>query len=108
MQTLGNLINNEADMSLSAMTITDERKEILDFSIPYTTAQQFIIVLADNDKVTVFEDLAGMNIGVHLGITGDFLAQDIRLALFHLGEITGTIVADDLLANIFGKFCIGK
>lgn len=46
--------------------------------------------------------------GLGDGITGDFLAQDIRLALFHLGEITGTIVADDLLANIFGKFCIGK
>ncbi|GAA4440263.1 tRNA uridine-5-carboxymethylaminomethyl(34) synthesis GTPase MnmE [Ravibacter arvi] len=46
--------------------------------------------------------------GLDSGITGDFLAQDIRLALFHLGEITGTIVTDDLLANIFSKFCIGK
>jgi tRNA modification GTPase len=46
--------------------------------------------------------------GLDDGITGDFLAQDIRLALYHLGEITGTIVADDLLANIFSKFCIGK
>ncbi len=46
--------------------------------------------------------------GLGIGITGDFLAQDIRLALHHLGEITGTITTDDLLANIFGKFCIGK
>jgi len=46
--------------------------------------------------------------GLDTGITGDFLAQDIRLALHHLGEITGTIVTEDLLANIFGKFCIGK
>ncbi|MFB9296322.1 tRNA uridine-5-carboxymethylaminomethyl(34) synthesis GTPase MnmE [Persicitalea jodogahamensis] len=46
--------------------------------------------------------------GLDSGITGDFLAQDIRLALYHLGEITGTIVSDDLLANIFSKFCIGK
>ncbi len=46
--------------------------------------------------------------GLEIGITGDFLAQDIRLALHHLGEITGTITTDDLLANIFGKFCIGK
>ncbi|WP_247236422.1 tRNA uridine-5-carboxymethylaminomethyl(34) synthesis GTPase MnmE [Telluribacter sp. SYSU D00476] len=46
--------------------------------------------------------------GLDMGITGDFLAQDIRLALHHLGEITGTIVNDDLLANIFSKFCIGK
>jgi len=41
-------------------------------------------------------------------ITGDFLAQDIREALHHLGEITGQVTTDDLLDNIFSKFCIGK
>jgi tRNA modification GTPase len=41
-------------------------------------------------------------------VTGDFLALDIREALFHLGEITGEITTDDLLDNIFSKFCIGK
>ena len=46
--------------------------------------------------------------GLSQNITGDFLAQDIRFALHHLGEITGQITTDDLLANIFGKFCIGK
>jgi len=46
--------------------------------------------------------------GLHSGITGDFLAMDIRQSLFHLGEITGEITSDDLLANIFANFCIGK
>jgi tRNA modification GTPase len=46
--------------------------------------------------------------GLASGTTGDFLAQDIRVSLHHLGEITGTISTDDLLKNIFGKFCIGK
>ena len=45
---------------------------------------------------------------VELCIPGDLLAQDLRLALDGLGEITGTISTDDLLANIFSKFCIGK
>lgn len=40
--------------------------------------------------------------------TGDLLAQDIRHALQTLGEITGEITTDDLLDNIFSKFCIGK
>jgi tRNA modification GTPase len=46
--------------------------------------------------------------GLDTGITGDFLAMDIRQSLHHLGEITGQISSEDLLANIFSKFCIGK
>jgi tRNA modification GTPase len=46
--------------------------------------------------------------GMDGGITGDFLAMDIRQALHFLGEITGQVTTDDLLANIFSKFCIGK
>ncbi|KQS27071.1 tRNA uridine-5-carboxymethylaminomethyl(34) synthesis GTPase MnmE [Dyadobacter sp. Leaf189] len=58
--------------------------------------------------VKTFDSLTDVVNGLSLGVTGDFLAQDIRLALHHLGEITGTIVTDDLLENIFRKFCIGK
>ena len=46
--------------------------------------------------------------GLASGVTGDFLAMDIRQSLHHLGEITGEITTDDLLDNIFSKFCIGK
>lgn len=46
--------------------------------------------------------------GIDQQITNDFLAMDIRHALHHLGEITGEITTDDLLDNIFSKFCIGK
>lgn len=46
--------------------------------------------------------------GMDEGATGDFIAMDIRQSLHYLGEITGTITSDDLLANIFSKFCIGK
>ena len=46
--------------------------------------------------------------GIDTNVTGDFLAMDIRQALHHLGEITGEITTEDLLGNIFSKFCIGK
>lgn len=46
--------------------------------------------------------------GIDLKLSGELLAFDIRKALFHLGEITGEVTTDDLLANIFSKFCIGK
>ncbi|MFC2104812.1 tRNA uridine-5-carboxymethylaminomethyl(34) synthesis GTPase MnmE [Bacteroidota bacterium] len=46
--------------------------------------------------------------GLNSGVTGDFLAQDIREALHYLGEITGEITTDEVLGNIFKNFCIGK
>jgi tRNA modification GTPase len=54
------------------------------------------------------EALARVVTGLNTGITGDFLAMDIRQALHFLGEITGQITSDDLLENIFANFCIGK
>ncbi|RDV13915.1 tRNA uridine-5-carboxymethylaminomethyl(34) synthesis GTPase MnmE [Pontibacter diazotrophicus] len=46
--------------------------------------------------------------GLGLGVSNDLVAADIRRALYTLGEITGEITTDDLLENIFTKFCIGK
>ena len=53
-------------------------------------------------------DLDEVLTGLEKNITHELLAQDIRHALFHLGEITGEITTEDLLGNIFSKFCIGK
>jgi tRNA modification GTPase len=46
--------------------------------------------------------------GLSAGLTSDLLTTDIRKALHHLGEITGEITTDEILGNIFGRFCIGK
>ena len=54
------------------------------------------------------DTLIGVLNALKTGLTGDLIAQDLRHALHHLGEITGQISNDDLLKNIFGKFCIGK
>jgi tRNA modification GTPase len=52
--------------------------------------------------------LNDVNTAMESKISGDFLAIDIRQALHYLGTITGEITTDDLLGNIFSKFCIGK
>ncbi len=52
--------------------------------------------------------LASALTGLAAGISADWLAMDLRVALRELGAITGEIVTDDLLDSIFSKFCIGK
>ena len=46
--------------------------------------------------------------GLRNGLPTDLVAEDIRMALHNLGELTGTVSSEDILNNIFGKFCIGK
>jgi tRNA modification GTPase len=61
----------------------------------------------ENLRLT-YQALDAVQSAIDQGHTGDLLALDIRNALYYLGEITGEITTDDLLATIFSKFCIGK
>ena len=46
--------------------------------------------------------------GIQSGLTMELIAQDLRTAIYHIGDITGEVTPDDILGNIFSKFCIGK
>ena len=56
----------------------------------------------------VLRSIESIENGFSNEIPSDLIAIDIRQALHHLGEITGEITNDELLGNIFSKFCIGK
>ncbi len=64
------LNQGDRDLLVSAVTITDERKQTMDFSNPYFDAQQLIAV-KDNSKVAKFADLKKLKVGVQTGTTGD-------------------------------------
>ena len=64
------LAQGDRDMLASSITITDERKQTMDFSDPYFNAQQLIAVKQDS-KVAKFEDLKKLKVGVQTGTTGD-------------------------------------
>jgi tRNA modification GTPase trmE len=54
------------------------------------------------------ESLQRVLTGLQTGIPTDFVAQDVREALYHLGLVTGAVTTADLLTSIFSHFCIGK
>lgn len=58
--------------------------------------------------VNALESLIKVKDGMTSGISIEFVAQDLKSALYHLGEITGEISSTEVLNNLFGRFCIGK
>ncbi len=67
--------SGKASMGAAGITVTDERKESVDFSVSYTTSTQYVILPADVSYENI-TTLKGMNIGVQLGTTGDFIISD--------------------------------
>ncbi|MCT2197027.1 transporter substrate-binding domain-containing protein [Paenibacillus phoenicis] len=66
------------DAIISQVTITDERKQQIDFTQPYITNEVKIIVKEDNDSITKLEDFKGKNIGVGLGTNDEsYLRNDV-------------------------------
>lgn len=96
------------------------KKEGLDELIQKLLEQVNLKALNSNESIVTNErhfhalqqaldDVQRVEHGMETGISGDFLAMDIREALKHLGSIIGEVDVDqDILGNIFGKFCIGK
>ncbi|WP_373189760.1 transporter substrate-binding domain-containing protein [Halolamina sp.] len=71
------LNNGNFRIIMSAMTINDERDEQVDFSDPYFTAYQTIVVREGSD-ITSKEDMAGIRVGVQKGTTGAGAAQGLK------------------------------
>lgn len=67
--------SGKGDFAMAGMTVTDDRKEFVDFSQTYQTAIQNIIV-TDNSEIKSLDDLADKKIGVVSGFTGDIYATD--------------------------------
>ena len=108
------LVSNEHYISISAKakdkvdqleSMIWERSQMNDFqrgNVVVTNARHYQSLMSTQQAL---HDVVR---GIDNQITNDFLAQDIRHSLHFLSEITGEITTDDLLENIFSKFCIGK
>ncbi len=91
--------SGKADFGMAGMTVTEERKQSVDFTDPYTNAVQVIIVNEKNSPVASADDLEGKTVGVQLGTTGDIYVsdvKDVKVERFNKG-------ADAVLALTQGK-----
>lgn len=69
--------NGKADIGAAGITIRPDRAEQVDFSIPYSSTEQYVIVPSTNDSIKVLEDLVGKKIGIQNGTTSDMLVADL-------------------------------
>lgn len=73
--------SGKADFAAAGMSITEERKKEVDFTIEYITSNQVVIV-NKNSKIKSFEDLDGKTISVQLGSVGDsYASQNYKNAI---------------------------
>jgi tRNA modification GTPase len=74
-----------------------------------TGDQTIVYSLRHFDALTrAGQSIESIEKGFAENVPSDLIAIDIRQALHHLGTITGEVTSEELLGNIFGKFCIGK
>jgi polar amino acid transport system substrate-binding protein len=71
------LETGEYDAVMSSVTITEERKVTMDFSVPYINAGQILIVRKESSGVTTLKDLVGKSVGAQIGTTGSFEVEKV-------------------------------
>jgi len=117
--------SGKCDVGAAGITITEERKESIAFSDPYTSTAQYVVVLADNNDIATVEDLAGRPIGVQQGTTSDIIVEKLindgvmagaeasgfsspAVAAASLGKldavVTDKLTAETIVANNGGSF----
>ena len=69
--------SGKADVGAAGITIRDDRKEQVDFSIPYSSTEQYVIVPATDTTVNTLDDLKGKKVGIQNGTTSDMLIADL-------------------------------
>jgi polar amino acid transport system substrate-binding protein len=67
----------EYDAVMSSVTITEERKETMDFSVPYINAGQILVVPQATSGVKTLADLKGKSVGAQIGTTGSFEIEKV-------------------------------
>lgn len=98
------LANGLYDAIISSVTITEERKQHMDFTIPYVNAGQILIVRNDYVGGSTLEDFEGKKVGVQQGTTGDF-AVEVVAAIRRAYDDVGLAIEDLANGNLDAVVC---
>ena len=118
-EPLGPAANDEAlsrhqILELSAKTeagLPELKQAIIDFALPHGRASDQIFIANLRHKTCLEACVAALNEvrqSAEAGAGLELLAADLLVAANHLGEITGEITNDEVLSEIFSRFCLGK
>ena len=117
LENYDSVINNDNPDSviyLSAKTGVgvDELRNVLQSRFDAQSAYRGDVVVSSQRHYEALresaESLQAALNALRTGLPTDLLSEDIRQVLYHLGTITGEITSEDVLQNIFSRFCIGK
>ncbi len=98
------LANGEYDAVVSSVTITDERKQTMDFSVPYINAGQVLVVRSDSTAAKL-ADLAGKSAGAQIGTTGAFEVEKVKGVTLKTYDELGLAIEDLSNARIDAVVC---
>ena len=94
--------NKTYDAIISSVTITEERKKTMDFSLPYINAGQVLIVRSEISGVTVLADLKGKAVGAQIGTTGSFEIDKTEGVTLNTYDELGLAIEDLVNGRIDG------
>ena len=75
---LGEVTSGQSDAMIAGMSITDERKEVFDFSDPYFDSGVVMAISSDNDSIKAYGDLKGEKVAIKNGTEGATFAESIK------------------------------
>lgn len=95
--------------ALNQQNLDSLEKELITYVEKFDTNQNIIVNTRHYESLYKSKiALESILNGIDKKLTSDLLMQEVRMALHYLGTITGEVSNEDLLSNIFSKFCIGK
>ena len=110
----GSLPNSWSQVYISAkeQTAIDQLRERLVEAAQLPDLQAGDIIISNTrhyEALThALEAIQRVQTGLQAQLSGDFISQDLRECIFHLSDIIGEVTTDQVLGNIFSRFCVGK